>query len=102
MHTSIELNREDRLEFCGVCIADVAALNHDDTIRRRFRLYDASTHFVAQRIDYPDTIDVRYFGAECSDVQAVYDFFGNEPLANYLYGQADLTVPGFASLLTRQ
>lgn len=100
MRTSIKLNRQDKLVFEGVCIVDVVALNHDNTIRRRFRLYTTDTHFVAQRIDYPDTIDVRYWGAECSDVQAVYDFFGNEPLANYLYGQADLAVPGLESRLS--
>ncbi|MFK7893397.1 MAG: hypothetical protein AB8B63_21455 [Granulosicoccus sp.] len=74
----------------------MAALNHDDTVRRCFRLYRSTAGFVAERIDDPDSIDVRYWAAECSDELEVYQFFGNEPLANYLYGCLKLEVPGLS------
>lgn len=90
----VKLNRKAEIAFNGQRLANVVALNHDDSVRRRFSVYRTETGFVAQRVDNPDTIDVRYFGAECADVLAVYDFFGNEPLANYLYGSAGLAVPG--------
>ena len=90
----VKLNRDSEITFQGHCLANVVALNHDDTVRRRFCVYKTDAGYVAQRVDYPQTIDIRYFGAECADVLAVYDFFGNEPLANFLYGAAGLSVPG--------
>lgn len=90
----VKLDRRTEITFFGSCMASVVALNHDDTIRRRFSVYKTDSGYVAQRVDSPGTIDIRYFGAECADVLAVYDFFGNEPLANYLYGNAGLAVPG--------
>lgn len=90
----VKLNRHSEITFRGTQMARVVALDHDDSVRRQFCLYQADAGFVAERIDYPDTIDVRFWGAECADVLAVYDFFGNEPLANYLYGCLKLTVPG--------
>ena len=90
----VKIDRHSELAFHGVCLADVVALNHDDRVRRIFRLYQRPEGFVAERIDSPDTIDVRYWGAECVDSLAVYEFFGNEPLANYLYGAVNLSVPG--------
>ena len=92
--TKVKLNRHSEITFQGRRIAKVHALNHDDSVRRVFCLYQTESGFVAERIDYPDTIDIRYWGAECADVLAVYDFFGNEPLANYLYGCLKFPVPG--------
>lgn len=95
MHTyTVKLSSKKNIEFKGRQIADAAALNHDDTIRRRFRLYQLANGFIAERIDDPGTIDVRYWGAECADIMAIYDFFGNEPLANYVYGVIKTDVPG--------
>lgn len=91
---TVKLTRNECIEFQGVCLADVIAANHDGGIRRRFRLYQNDSGYVAERIDDPDTIDVRYWGAICADILAVYDFFGNEPLANYLYGVMGFAVPG--------
>lgn len=82
------------IEFEGSCIAGVVARNHDGTIRRCFRVYSNKRGFVAERIDDPDTIDVRFWGRECRSEIDIYDFFGNEPLANYLYGRLRLKVPG--------
>ena len=90
----VKLNRLAHIDFKGLCIADVVALNHDDTVRKCFRAYRTVRGYVAERIDDPDTIDVRYWGAECDDILALYDFFGNEPLANYLYGVINCSVPG--------
>ena len=87
------------MEFQGICLADVTALNHDDAVRRRFRLYKRANGFIAERIDDPETIDDRYWGAECGDILAIYDFFGNEPLANYLYGILGFDVPGLKCLV---
>ena len=91
---TIKLSPKESIEFQGICVADVAALNHDDAVRRRFRLYKRDNGFIAERIDDPGTIDDRYWGAECDDILAIYDFFGNEPLANYLYGVMGFDVPG--------
>ncbi len=90
----VRKNRSEEISFEGVCIADVVALNHDDSIRRIFRLYETKTNYVAERIDNPGTIDIRFWGAECRTTDDIYDFFGNEPLANYLYGSLKLAVPG--------
>lgn len=94
MKHSIRLSANKSHEFEGQCTASVVALNHDDSIRRQFVLYETSTGYVTERIDDPDTLDVRYWGAVCFSVIDVYDFFGNEPLANYLYGRAGFTIPG--------
>lgn len=94
MMIKVQINRREEISFEGVCIADVAALNHDDSIRRIFRLYKSNTNYIAERIDDPDTIDIRFWGGECEDSADIYDFFGNEPLANYLYGSLKLAVPG--------
>ena len=91
---TVRLSAKESVEFQGQCLADVAAFNHDDVVRRRFRLYQRDNGYVAERIDDPGTIDVRYWGAQCDDILALYDFFGNEPLANYLYGFMGLDVPG--------
>ena len=94
MTVTIQLNRQEQWSFEGICVAYVTALNHDDSVRRLFRLYEVDEDYAAERIDDPGTIDVRYWGARCSDTQSIYDFFGNEPLANYLYGVMRLPVPG--------
>lgn len=95
---SIRLNKDDICEFDGQCLARVVALNHDDTVRRMFAVYLREPGYVAERIDDPDTIDVRYWGRCCKDTLSLYDFFGNEPLANYLYGCLKLAVPGLRSV----
>ena len=92
--TVVQLNRQSEITFEGTLLAEVHVLDHDDAVRRQFALYQTPDGYVAQRIDYPNTIDVRYWGAECADVLAVYEFFGNEPLANYLYGCLKFNVPG--------
>lgn len=86
------------LEFIGDCVAHVDALNHDDTVRCTMRLYVTSTDYVCQRIDRPGTIDVRFSFERCENTLTVYQFFGTEPLANYLYGKAGLAVPGLRHL----
>jgi len=95
---AVKLSNKKLLEFKGRCLAKVVALNHDDSIRRLFALYEFDMAFVAQRIDDPNTINVRYWGAECQHVEDIYDFFGNEPLANYLYGCLGISVPGLQIL----
>jgi len=90
----VQLSGTEFHSFSGVCLANVRALDHDDAVRRVFRLYRGESEYVAERIDYPGTLDVRYFGERCLNVLSVYQFFGTEPLANYLYGHAQLNVPG--------
>lgn len=90
----VRLSKDELIQFHGVCLARVIALNHDNTIRRQFSVYSRGDSFVAERIDSPDTIDVRFWGATCHDSEQIYDFFGNEPLANYLYGVMNISVPG--------
>jgi len=82
------------LRFTGSCIACVEALNHDDTVRCEMSLYVTDDGYICQRVDQPNTIDVRYRLERCEDSLSVYQFLGTEPLANYLYGYAELTVPG--------
>lgn len=82
------------LQFMGECVATVEALNHDDTVRCALRLYATETEYVCQRVDRPGTIDRRISVERCADSLTVYQFFGTEPLANYLYGVAGLGVPG--------
>lgn len=98
MKYEVRQGQDATIQFEGQCLADVVAWNHDDTVRRRFRLYrrSISCDYVAERIDDPDTIDVRYWGSVCQDVNDVYQFFGNEPLANYLYGLMRFTIPGIS------
>lgn len=83
------------LQFTGQCIANVEAMNHDETVRCVMRLYTTETDYVCERIDRPNTIDIRFSYERCEDILTVYQFFGTEPLANYLYGVAGLEVPGF-------
>jgi len=90
----VKLNRRSEITFQGTRLAKVQALNHDNSVRRQFCLYQTADGFVAERIDYPATIDVRYWGEKCADILAIYNFFGNEPLANYLYGCVKIAVPG--------
>jgi len=90
----VRLSKNRVFEFEGRCLTRVVALNHDDSVRRQFSVYSDKRAYVAERIDSPGTIDVRFWGNRCSDAQEVYDFFGNEPLANYLYGNLNLRVPG--------
>jgi len=99
---TIRMSRKSQTTFQGICLADVTAHNHDNSIRRRFRLYQLADGFVAERVDDPDTIDVRYWGANCASTMDIYDFFGNEPLANYLYGRLALVVPGLRSQLPEE
>ena len=80
--------------FKGECIASVEALNHDDTVRCAMRLYVTGSNYVCHRIDRPETIDQRHKLEFCPDALSVYQFFGTEPLANYLYGIAAIAVPG--------
>ncbi len=94
LEITVRLSAKQTLSFSGGCLARVVALNHDGGIRRQFSVYSYAREYVAERIDYPDTIDVRYWGAQCSSHLALYDFFGNEPLANYLYGRLSIDVPG--------
>ncbi|MFK7858986.1 MAG: hypothetical protein AB8B64_09200 [Granulosicoccus sp.] len=95
---SVRLSKDDVCEFHGRCLISVVALDHDDRVRRQFAVYSSSQGYVAERIDNPGTIDVRFWGAYCADSQAIYDFFGNEPLANYLYGSMHLSVPGLQTV----
>ena len=90
----VKLDRRLEISFQGTRLAKVQALNHDYSVRRQFSLYQTADGFIAERIDNLATIDVRYWGGKCADVLAVYEFFGNEPLANYLYGCLKFTVPG--------
>lgn len=99
MTVQVVLTGGKTLTVEGPCIASVVALDHDDSIRRCFRLYRCATGYVAERIDHPDSIDVRFWGSQCNTTMDVYDFFGNEPLANYLYGRLQLPVPGLRSLI---
>ena len=89
------LSKDEALEFKGLCLARVSALNHDDSVRRLFAVYTMpDNHYIAERIDDPGTIDIRFWGARCKDELELYEFFGNEPLANYLYGSLGINVPG--------
>ena len=82
------------LKIAGECVVSVEALNHDDSVRCAMSLFKTETDFVCQRIDRPCTIDVRYRVERCNNSIDIYEFFGTEPLANYLYGCAGLHVPG--------
>lgn len=82
------------LQFEGRCIANVDALNHDDTVRCTLCLYKTKLDYVCHRIDRPNTIDQRFSFERCVNALEVYQFFGTEPLANYLYGMCGLYIPG--------
>ena len=91
----VKLSRDKSFAFKGVCLARVCALNHDNSVRRQFSVYsNCDGGYVAERIDDPGSIDVRHWGACCNDSLSIYEFFGNEPLANYLYGSLNFNVPG--------
>jgi len=77
------------MTFVGESIMDVEALNHDDTVRCEMHLYKTDSGYLCQR-----TLDVRYSHENCKDILGVYQFFGTEPLANYLYGLVGFSVPG--------
>jgi len=78
----------------GECLANVAALNHDDTVRSTMRLIKTTTGYVCESVSNPHTSDAHHRLECCNDVLGVYQFFGTMPLANYLYGTANLAVPG--------
>lgn len=99
MKTQVTLTGGILHTFDGECIASVAVKNHDDSIRRLFRVYRCQTSYVAERVDDPDTLNVRFWGAKCLVAKDLYDFFGNEPLANYLYGRMQISVPGMYCLV---
>lgn len=82
------------IKFSGECIVSVEALNHDDTVRCELHLYKTEDGYMCQRIDRPDTLDTRYRLENCKDIFSVYQFFGTEPIANYLYGMMGFSVPG--------
>ena|GEM_PF-883458 len=90
----IRLPRGARLPIEGRCLASAEACDHDGRVRRRFALYATARGYACERIDDPGLLDERCFGTRAEDAQAVYEFFGTEPLANYLYGLARLAVPG--------
>lgn len=94
LNIKVRLSKDEIIEFEGLCLARVVAMNHDDSVRRQFCVYSCTAGYVAERIDSPDTIDVRFWGALCKSSSEIYEFFGNEPLANYLYGAMRLSVPG--------
>jgi len=94
MQHSLQGYQGDVLQFDGDCVASVEALNHDDTVRCIMRLYKTKNDFVCQRIDEPTTKDACYRLERCTETIEIYQFFGTEPLANYLYGSAGIEVPG--------
>lgn len=75
-------------------LMSVEALNHDDSVRCEMHLYALDVGYVCQRVERPGTIDSRYRLAVCEDIMSVYQFFGTEPLANFLYGSVGFAVPG--------
>ena len=94
----VHLQKDEVIEFEGQCLACVAACNHDGSVRRVFSVYEYETGYVAQWVDNPHTENVELRGEYCSSSSSLYDFFGNEPLANYLYGVLGVTVPGLQSI----
>jgi len=85
-------------EIIGECLVKVEARNHDDTVRCVMSLYQTEsktqTNYYCHRIDYTDSGDTYYRLERCSNSLEIYQFFGTEPLANYLYGRAGIAVPG--------
>jgi len=94
MHLTLQDQKGDIVQIDGTCVAKVEALNHDDTVRCVMSLYQTSNDFVCQRIDEPETENTWYRLERCNDELEIYQFFGTEPLANYLYGRAGIEVPG--------
>lgn len=94
LQIKVHLSGEETFIFDGTCLGRVVALEHDDSVRRQFSVYSYETGYVAECIDRPENSNARSRAALCEDIGAVYDFFGNEPLANYLYGVLRLSVPG--------
>jgi len=82
------------MTFVGESVVSVEALNHDDTVRCEMHLYKTDDGFICHRIDRHRTLDARYSLEKCKDILSVYQFFGTEPLANYLYGMMGFSVPG--------
>jgi len=91
-----ELTAKDGTTFniVGECLASVAALNHDDSVRATLRLFKTAAGFVCESVDNPHTADASYRIEHCENSLGVYQFFGTMPLANYLYGSAKMAVPG--------
>jgi len=85
---------EGVIEIEGRCVTKVEAHNHDNTLRCEMCLYQTQNDHVCQRIDHADSGDTYYRLERCSDDLEIYQFFGTEPLANYLYGCAGILVPG--------
>lgn len=94
LQIKVRLSADETLVFEGNCLGRVVALNHDETVRRQFSVYSHETGFIAECIDRPGGSDARSRAARCADIASLYDFFGNEPLANYLYGVLHLNIPG--------
>lgn len=90
----IALPRSAYLEVTAHCIARCTASDHDGAVRRRFAVYRTADGFACERVDAPDQLDERCWGTLAADALAIFEFFGTEPLANYLYGLAGLDVPG--------
>jgi len=92
----IELKGQGKqsIRFSGNHLATVEALNHDNSVRCEMHLYKANSGYICQRVDRPGTLDVRYRLEVCDDTLCVYQFFGTEPLANYLCGIVGFSVPG--------
>jgi hypothetical protein len=82
------------VNIVGECLASVAALNHDETVRSTMRLIKTTTGYVCESVSNPHTPDAQHRMEHCNDVLSVYQFFGTLPLANYLYGTAKMEVPG--------
>ncbi len=91
-----ELTGKDgsKINVVGDCLASVAALNHDDTVRCTMRLFRTTAGYVCESVDNPHTTNSQYTIEKCEDELSVYQFFGTVPLANYLYGTARMAVPG--------
>lgn len=90
----LQLPQTKTIEFEGKCLADVCPQNHDDTVRCIMRLYQTQDDYVCQRIDEPESVDAVFHIERCDNALSIYQFFGTEPLANYLYGSAGIEVPG--------
>lgn len=94
LQITVRLSADETLVFEGTCLGRVVAMDHDNSVRRQFSVYSHETGFIAECIDRPGDISARSRAARCPDIASLYDFYGNEPLANYLYGVLHLNVPG--------
>jgi len=90
----VRLSSEQMLVFEGVCLGRVVALDHDGSVRRQFSVYSCEPGFVLESLDWSGGGKVRSRAVRCDEDIDIYHFFGNEPLANYLYGVLRLSVPG--------